>query len=62
MDIMVKMLLASQIKKKHKWVRQFPWKKKHGPSFEDTSIQFTQECFVPCLVQIALVVMEKERF
>ena len=36
-----------------------PWKKA-GPSFEQTWIPFTQGCFVPSLVEIGPVVLEKK--
>ena len=35
-----------------------PWKKQ-GPLFEQTWIPYTQECFVPSLVKIGPVVLEK---
>ena len=31
-----------------------------GPSFEQNYISFTQECFVPSLVEIGPVVLEKK--
>ena len=34
--------------------------KVRGPSFEQTHIPFTQECFVPSLFEIGLVVLEKK--
>ena len=34
----------------------------HGPSFEQTWIPFIQECFVPSLVEIGSVVLEKKIF
>ena len=36
-----------------------PWKGQ-GPSFEQTWIPFTQRCFVPSLVEISPVVLEKK--
>ena len=36
-----------------------PLGKERGPSFEQTWISFTQGCFVPSLVEIGLVVLEK---
>ena len=38
-----------------------PWKG-WGPSFEQTYIPFTQGCFVPSLVEISSVVLEKKIF
>ena len=38
-----------------------PWKRV-GPSFEQTWILFTQGCFVPNLVEIGLVALEKKIF
>ena len=38
-----------------------PWKGL-GPSFEPPGIPFTQECFVPSLVVIGPVVLEKKIF
>ena len=37
-----------------------PLGKGRGPSFEQTWIPFTQGCFVPSLVEISLVVLEKK--
>ena len=34
--------------------------KRRGPSFEQTWIPFTQGCFVPSLVEIGSVVLEKK--
>ena len=36
--------------------------KGQGPSFEQNKIPFTQECFVPSLVEIGSLVLEKEIF
>ena len=33
-----------------------------GPSFEQTGIPITQGCFVPSLVEIGLLVLEKKIF
>ena len=44
----------------HSFVIISPWKR-HGPSFEQTQILFTQGCFVPSLVEIGRVVLEKKR-
>ena len=38
-----------------------PWKRK-GPSFEQTWVLIIQKCFVPSLVEISLVVLEKMIF
>ena len=43
----------------HYFVIFSPWKKA-GPSFEQTWIPFTQGCFVPSLIKIGPVVLEKE--
>ena len=40
----------------------FPLGKGWGPSFEQTWIHFIQECFVPSLVEIGIVVLEKKIF
>ena len=37
-----------------------PWKIAGVPSFEQTCIPFTQGCFVPSLVEIGPVVLEKK--
>ena len=37
-----------------------PWKRGGGHSFEQTWIAFTQGCFVPSLVEIGPVVLEKK--
>ena len=37
-----------------------PLGNKHSPSFEQTGISFTQRCFVPSLVEIGPVVLEKK--
>ena len=37
-----------------------PLGKEHGPSFKQTSFPFTQGCFVPSLVDIGSVVVEKK--
>ena len=37
-----------------------PLGKEQGPSFEQTSIPFTQGCFVPSLIEIGPVVFEKK--
>ena len=34
--------------------------KGHGPSFKETLIPFTQGCFVPSLVEIGHVVLERK--
>ena len=39
-----------------------PFRKGCGPSFDKTSIHFTEECFVPSLVEIGPVVLEKKIF
>ena len=39
-----------------------PLGKERGPSFEQTWITFTQVCFVPSLVEIGSVVLEKKTF
>ena len=39
-----------------------PTEKGRGPSFEQTSISFTQGCIVPSLVEICSVVLEKKIF
>ena len=39
-----------------------PLGKGRGPSFEQTCITFTQGCFVPSLVEIGSVVLEKKSF
>ena len=39
-----------------------PLWKRRGPSFEQTQIPFTQGCFVPSLVEIGPVVLEKNIF
>ena len=39
-----------------------PWKKGGGHSFEQTWIPFTQEYFVPSLVEIVPVVLEKNMY
>ena len=39
-----------------------PLGKGHGPSFEQTWIPKTQECIVPCLVEIGSVVLDKKIF
>ena len=39
-----------------------PLRKWRGPSFEQTWIPFTQECFVPSLVEIGHVVFKKKFF
>ena len=38
-----------------------PLGKEHGPSYEETFIPFTQGCFVPSLVEIGPVVLEKKK-
>ena len=37
-----------------------PLRKERGPSFEETWISVTQECFVPSLVEIGPVVLKKK--
>ena len=37
-----------------------PFWKGRGPSFEQTWIPFTQECFIPSLVEIGPAVLEKK--
>ena len=44
----------------HYFVIISPWKKGRGPSFEQTRILITQECFVLSLVEIGPVVLEKK--
>ena len=39
-----------------------PLGKEQGPQFEQTWKHFTQRCFVPSLVEIGRVVMEKKIF
>ena len=39
-----------------------PFENGGGASFEQTSIPFTQECFVPSFVEIGPVVLEKKIF
>ena len=39
-----------------------PLEKEQGPSFEQTWIPFTQGCFVPSLVEIGSVVLERKFF
>ena len=39
-----------------------PLKRDEGPSFKQTYIPFTQECFVPSLIEIRPVVLEKKNF
>ena len=36
-----------------------PFEKELDPSFEQTWLRFTQECFVSCLVEISPMVLEK---
>ena len=38
-----------------------PLGKEHGPSFEQTRFPFTQGCFVPSLVEIGPVVLNKKK-
>ena len=45
----------------HYFVIISPWKRA-GPSFEQTWIPFTQGCFVPSLVEIGSVVLQKKIF
>ena len=45
----------------HYFVIISPWKRV-GPSFEQSWIPFTQGCFVPSLVEIGSVILEKKLF
>ena len=44
----------------HYFVIISPWKKGRGPSFEQTWILITQECFVLSLIEIGQLVLEKK--